>query len=73
MWLGEAKKYKSSYSQIIIVGTKWDWEQQREVSFEEGLKFADDFAFFEASALLNIGIDQAFESSLYELKEKYSS
>ena len=45
-----------------MVGNKSDLENQREVTYEEGAKFAEELGhpFFEVSALDNTGIDEMF-------------
>ena len=58
---------------IIIVGAKLDLEDKREVSKEEGIKFAKEFnyPFFECSAKDNININEIVEELAKKIVEKF--
>ena len=63
LWIKELKLYNSPDTNIILVGNKKDLDEQREVSYEEGKKFADDFGFidfFETSAKTGENIKNMF-------------
>src|SRR3990167_211140 len=51
-----------TFNKIIIVGNQCDLEAERQVSYEEGEKFAKEkkLLFFESSAKNNINIEQIF-------------
>ena len=53
-----------SAKNIILVGTKCDLENQREVSYEQGVKKADvlKIKFMESSALKNINVQEPFQA-----------
>ena len=58
---------------IIIVGAKLDLEDKREVSKEEGIKFAKEFnyPFFEFSAKDNININEIVEELAKKIVENF--
>lgn len=69
MWLNELETYSTRLEMIkMLVGNKKDRDASREVSVEEGLKFArkHTMLFIEASAKTRDGVQCAFE----ELVEK---
>jgi GTPase KRas protein len=47
---------------IIIIGTKCDREDERQVTFNEGAEFAKskNMTFFETSALARINVEETF-------------
>ena len=51
---------------IIIVGNKKDLEDERDISEEEGRKFAEDnnFKFFETSAITGENVNEVFQKIL---------
>jgi len=61
-WLFDLRENSNSTMSIIIVGNKCDLEDKRQVSFEEGLKFANEnaTAFIETSAKNKINVIDAF-------------
>ena len=77
LWLKELKLYNSPDTNLILVGNKKDLDEQREVTYEEGKKFADDFGFidfFETSAKTGENIKNMFiraSIKLYENHLKY--
>ena len=75
-WISQIKDGQDiSIFPIVIVGCKFDLEDKREVSTEEGKKFAEEykFSFFETSALTGKGVKEAFSTLIqkaYEIKIK---
>ena len=75
-WIRQINDYQDiSEFPIIIVGCKVDLEDKREVSTEEGKKFAEKYnlTFFETSALTGKGVKEAFSTLIqkaYEIKIK---
>ena len=63
-WLGELRKFGKPDVVILLVGNKLDLEEQRQVTLEEALAFADknDLAFMETSAKTDVGVTMAFSS-----------
>ena len=51
-WLNDARTLTSPETQILLIGNKADLDSQREVTFEEASKFAQEhgLAFIEISA-----------------------
>eukprot|EP00826_Nyctotherus_ovalis_P045843 TRINITY_DN5109_c0_g1_i2.p3 TRINITY_DN5109_c0_g1~~TRINITY_DN5109_c0_g1_i2.p3 ORF type:complete len:134 (-),score=43.72 TRINITY_DN5109_c0_g1_i2:100-501(-) len=74
-WI-ETIGYKVSHDVLLfIVGNKADDEKRREVSKEEGAKFAKDVQFtdaeyFETSAKLGTGIEEMFSKAAKKLFDK---
>nr|XP_048298314.1 GTP-binding protein Rit2 isoform X2 [Myodes glareolus] len=78
----EAAKFKELIFQVrhtyeiplVLVGNKIDLEQFRQVSTEEGMNLAREYscAFFETSAALRFGIDEAFQGLVREIRRKES-
>ncbi|PIA24918.1 hypothetical protein AQUCO_14200005v1 [Aquilegia coerulea] len=61
-WLEELRHFGDSDIVIVVVGNKFDLEQKREVSEEEGRKFAEKelVCFIETSAMENFNVEEAF-------------
>ena len=57
---------------IILVGNKNDLENERQVSYEEGLEFAknNNIVFFETSAKTGKNISELFQTSAIEINKK---
>ena len=79
-WIQEIEENTNSnhLTQIVIVGNKSDLEDKRQVSREEGEKYASDHSlkYFEISAKDNIGINALMTSLLTDIvktKEKYGN
>ena len=73
-WIKDIKDetYYEKFS-LILIGNKCYLESERKVSKEEGEKFALKYnaKFFECSAKNNINVNQAFESLINDVVEKY--
>lgn len=61
-WLGEIQKFAKEDVVILVVGTKLDLAERREVSTQEGQDFANKYGmkFLETSAKTNAGVTEAF-------------
>ena len=61
-WVREIHEFGSPETVIILVGNKIDMEDQRDVSTEEGAKFAKEngFTFIETSAKTAENVEDAF-------------
>eukprot|EP01117_Protostelium_nocturnum_P018080 TRINITY_DN7485_c0_g1_i1.p1 TRINITY_DN7485_c0_g1~~TRINITY_DN7485_c0_g1_i1.p1 ORF type:complete len:206 (+),score=33.13 TRINITY_DN7485_c0_g1_i1:27-644(+) len=57
---------------VVIVGNKCDVEDERQVTVEEGQKWADDHSahFFEASCKTDVGITETFDRVAKEVVNK---
>ncbi|XP_008496402.1 GTP-binding protein Rit2 [Calypte anna] len=60
---------------LVLVGNKIDLEEFRQVSTEEGISLAREYAcsFFETSAALRFYIDDVFHGLVREIRRKESS
>lgn len=66
MWLGDIKKYADENLTVLVVANKVDIDsKQREVSVDEGKKWADErqLEFLEVSAKSGQHVDEAFDKS----------
>ncbi|MGQ4914479.1 MAG: Rab family GTPase [Candidatus Asgardarchaeia archaeon] len=70
-WMNEARKY-SGLIPFVLVGTKADLEDQREVSYEEGLEYAKNHGlkYFETSAKTGQNVNEAFKALAAIMLEK---
>lgn len=61
-WLKDLKENNNQEMVIMLIGNKTDLENKRQVSYSEGLKFANDndLYFMESSAKNNMDITQIF-------------
>ncbi|KAL4440906.1 hypothetical protein ABPG74_009319 [Tetrahymena malaccensis] len=61
-WIGQIKQYSREDIKIILLGTKCDLEDQRQVSYKEGQQLADSLGviFFETSSKKDINVKEAF-------------
>jgi Ras-related protein Rab-1A len=73
MWLKEVRKCASSNVNIVVCGTKSDLNLNREVSYEEGKRYAETYGFnyFETSAKENNNVDKIFENSSKKVLDKF--
>ena len=74
-WLKECREMCYKDILICLVGNKIDLEDQRNVSKEEGQKFADDngLLFFETSAQDGTNIEELFTNPTNEIVNKIES
>jgi Ras-related protein Rab-2A len=61
-WLNEARFNGNPSMAITLVGNKFDLDETRVISYEEGLRYAKDngLGFLETSALTGHNVNQAF-------------
>jgi Ras-related protein Rab-2A len=61
-WLEEVRQSGNPDITIMIIGNKNDLEERRQVSFEEGSKFAKEngLVFMETSAKTSHNVEEAF-------------
>ena len=77
LWIKELKLNNSPDTKLVLVGNKLDLEENRQVQYEDGKKFADNFGFidfFETSAKTGENIKNMFikvATILYEEHIKY--
>ena len=57
---------------MILIGNKSDLEEQREVTYDEGMEFAEknEIKFFETSAKTEQNIEEIFSESADEIAKK---
>lgn len=74
-WLDEARINGNPNITVIVVGNKIDLHTQREISIEEGKKWAADngLLFIETSAKNNQGVNEAFLFSCQDVLERIGS
>ena len=67
-WINELTNVKIEDIIFVLVGNKIDLNNERNVSFEEGKKFAEEhnFVFQEISAKTGIGFSELFYKHLFE-------
>ena len=74
LWIKELKINNSPDTKLILVGNKLDLEERREIKYEEGKKFAEDYGFidfFETSALTGEEVKKMFIKAAIVLYEQY--
>ena len=70
---GNRKKFASENVNKLLVGNKSDLEEQREVTFDEGVELAKkyDIPFLEVSAKNWIHIDDTFTTMASEIQARF--
>jgi small GTP-binding protein len=71
MWLRELSQHTPSNTRTILVGTKADLANQRQVSTEEAKEFAQHagIPYIETSARSNINIEEAMKMLVNEIED----
>jgi len=71
-WLEETRNYANDKTLIILIGNKTDLADKREVSTEEGEKFAkqNGIFFMETSAKTAFNVETAFHKTAEEILER---
>lgn len=74
-WLEEARINGNPNITVIVVGNKIDLHTQREVSTDDGKKWATDngLLFLEASAKNNLGVSEAFNFSCKDILDRIAT
>lgn len=59
----------------MLIGNKTDLEDQREVSYQEGMNFAkaNNMDFIEASAKDNMNVTQAFHQATFNILNRVNN
>jgi GTPase SAR1 family protein len=71
MWLRELSQHTPSNARTILVGTKADLADRRQVSTEEAKEFAQHagIPYIETSARSNINIEEAMKMLVNEIED----
>eukprot|EP00056_Hartaetosiga_gracilis_P020323 m.18788 g.18788 ORF g.18788 m.18788 type:complete len:219 (-) comp8359_c0_seq1:149-805(-) len=71
-WLEDAKAHSNPNMVIILVGNKSDLGEERQVSYEDGERFANQHGlmFLETSAKTSANVEEAFTSTAAKIYEK---
>ena len=71
-WIEDCKGQSPKSIFIFLFGNKNDLENERQVSYEEGLEFAknNNIVFFETSAKTGKNISELFQTSAIEINKK---
>ena len=71
-WINDLENIIDPNVTIVLVGNKWDLNEKRAVTFEEGKKFAEEYnlLFYETSAKDNINVHSMFNELASNLKSK---
>ena len=74
-WLSDCKELAPNTVLLVLVGNKTDLEEQRIISKERGENLAkeNNMLFFETSAKLGDGIEQAFQKSIEAVDQRIRS
>ena len=73
-WFNNVQQHASEGVDMILVGNKCDWQEKRQVSFEEGQNLANELGigFKEVSAKAGINIEEAFTELASKIKGRLS-
>jgi len=71
-WLEDCRKYSNPNMVVMLIGNKCDLEEKRQISREEGEKFAkqNGLFFLETSAKTDQNVDEAFIATAKAIYEK---
>ncbi|KAI8079830.1 ras family-domain-containing protein [Halteromyces radiatus] len=74
-WLQDVREHANPNTVIMVIGNKSDLESKRQVSREEGEKFAKDnnLFFLEASAKSADNVEEAFVKTAHTIQKKIQS
>ena len=74
-WLDECRENGNPEMTLVLVGNKIDLNENREISTEEGKKFAkaNKMIFFETSAKTSVKVGELFQKSSNSIFEKIKS
>lgn len=75
IWLQDAREFASEEIVFILVGNKIDLDDKREVTTDEGEKFAEEnnLMFIETSAMTAENVEKAFITTAREIINKIQS
>ena len=75
IWLRDCREICYKNVLIYLIGNKSDLEDKRQITYEEGKKYAEDnnLVFFETSALNGNNIEEIFIQSATDLVNKLES
>jgi small GTP-binding protein len=69
-WLKEIKQHASEEVRVYLIGNKSEMEEQREVTFQRALEFANEYKLhkvFETSAKTGYNVEEVFATVAKEL------
>eukprot|EP01080_Neovahlkampfia_damariscottae_P001687 gene1687-456_t len=74
-WLTDCRNLTNPHTVIVMIGNKLDLSDQREVSFEEASKFAEEngLIYVEASAKTGKNVEDSFFATSSKIFEKIKS